>query len=217
MSGRRIVPLDGVGTGAGGRAFLYVFPCAYEDFAKLGMSTDPLARLHAFSSRYYEFFDLQRGWLVEAESVGEARQWETRWKRQLRDHAAPAPLLVPARAAGHTEWLRGAQPALEAARAQFAAQGFVVHAPLSAWVRQRLAERRERLDAGEQAAVARFGPIDAWGWPAPGTPLAALRDALDAYAELDIALEGAISPALRDWHLRSGLSVRLMQSVCTPR
>jgi len=62
VSGRRIVPLDGVGTGAGGRAFLYLFPCAYEDFAKLGMSTDPLARLHAFSSRYYEFFDLQRGW-----------------------------------------------------------------------------------------------------------------------------------------------------------
>ncbi|WP_454832384.1 GIY-YIG nuclease family protein [Pseudoxanthomonas wuyuanensis] len=217
MSGRRIVPLDGVGTGADGRAFLYVFPCAYEDFAKFGISTNPLARLHAFSSRYYEFFDLQRGWLVEAESVREARQWETRWKRQLRDHAAPAPLLVPARAAGHTEWLRGAQPALEAARAQFAAQGFVVHSPLAAWVRQRLAGRIDLLDMGEQAAIARFGPIDAWQQQPLGTPLAALRDALDAYAELEIALDGAISPALRAWHARCGMSARLMQSACTRR
>lgn len=200
-----MVPVDGVGTGADGRACLYLFPCAYEDFAKLGISTDPLARLHAFSPRYYEFFDLARGWLVEADAVREARGWETRLKRRLRDHAAPAPLLVPRQGAGHTEWLRGAQPALETARAEFEAQGHVVHAGLAGWVRQRLLARRELLDAGEHAAVARFGPIDAWPWPVPSGPLAALRDALDAYPALGIALDGAVSSALQAWHARASL------------
>lgn len=101
--GRRIVPPDGVGTGAAGRASLYVLPCAYEDFAKLGIAADPLARMRAFSPRYYEFFDLDRAWMADAGSLREARGWETRWKRALREHAAPPPLLVPARAAGGTE------------------------------------------------------------------------------------------------------------------
>jgi len=204
--GRRIVPVDGVGTGARGRACLYVLPCAYEDFAKLGIARDPLARMQAFSPRYYEFFDLDRGWLAEAGSVGEARGWETRWKRALRAHAAPAPLLVPARAAGHTEWLRGALPALDEAREALVAQGFVVHARLRDWVRQRLRERREGLGSGELAAVARFGPADAWPRAGAGTPLAALRDALDAYRALGIALDGAITPALAGWHARNSLS-----------
>ena len=56
--GRRVVPVKGVGSGASGRAFLYVLPCAYEDHAKLGIAGDPLVRMQAFSSRYYEFFDL---------------------------------------------------------------------------------------------------------------------------------------------------------------
>ncbi len=109
--GRRVVPVKGVGTGASGRAFLYVLPCAYEDHAKLGIATDPLRRMQAFSPRYYAFFDLDRGWLAEAASVREARSWETRLKRDLRLHAAPPPLIVPARAAGRTEWFRGAETA----------------------------------------------------------------------------------------------------------
>ena len=71
--GRRVVPVEGVGTGANGRAFLYVLPCAYEDHAKLGIASDPLRRMQAFSPRYYAFFDLDRGWLAEAASVREAR------------------------------------------------------------------------------------------------------------------------------------------------
>jgi hypothetical protein len=206
--GRRIVPVDGVGSGASGRACLYVLPCAYEDHAKLGIATDPLARMQAFSPRWYEFFDLDRGWLAEAGSMREARGWETHWKRALRDHAAPPPLQVPGQAAGHTEWFRGALTALDAARDGLAQEGFVVHAPLRAWVAHRLREQRERLEAGEQAAVAHYGAPDAWpaaiAWP----PLAALRDALDAYALLGLALDDAVSPALQDWLRRNTLAPR---------
>lgn len=208
MAGRRVVPVKGIGTGAAGPACLYLLPCAYEDFAKLGIARDPLARMQAFSSRYYEFFDLDRGWLVEAADVREARGWETRWKRALREHAAPPPLLVPARAAGRTEWFRGALPRLAGAADELAGQGFAVHAPLRDWVRQRLSARRESLESGERAAVARFGPVDAWPRAMPGTPLSALRDALDAYTALQVPLEDAISPALRAWLARSSLSPR---------
>lgn len=209
MSSRRVVPLDGVGTGAQGRACLYVFPCAYEDFAKLGMSTDPLARLQAFSPRYFEFFDLERAWLVEAESVREARGWETRWKRRLRQHAAPAPLLVPKAAAGHTEWLRGAEEALVRTRDSFVAEGFTVHDGLVAWVRQRLQARCERLASAEQAAIAAFGPVEDWRGEARGTALAGLRDLLDAHAVLGVqGWQQMVSPDLHAWHARCSLSPR---------
>lgn len=207
-AGRRIVPVDGVGTGASGHACLYVLPCAYEDHAKLGIATDPLARMQAFSPRWYEFFDLDRAWLAEAGSMREARGWETHWKRALRDHAAPPPLQVPARAAGHTEWFRGARVRLDEARETLGAQGFVVHAPLRAWAARRLHGQRERLEAGEQAAVARYGGVDAWPLATAWPPLAALRDALDAYAVLDVALDDAISPTLQHWLARNTLAPR---------
>ena len=207
-AGRRIVPVDGVGTGASGCACLYVLPCAYEDHAKLGIATDPLARMQAFSPRYYEFFDLDHGWLAEAGSLREARAWETRWKRALRDHAAPPPLQVPPRAAGHTEWFRGALAVLDGARNELAAQGFVVHTPLRAWLAQRLREQRERLEAGERAAVAAYGVPDVWPAAVAGSPLIRLRDALDAYAVLEVDLEDAVSPSLRAWLARNTLSPR---------
>ncbi|WP_299342266.1 GIY-YIG nuclease family protein [uncultured Pseudoxanthomonas sp.] len=207
-TGRRVVPVDGVGTGASGRACLYVLPCAYEDHAKLGIATDPLARMQAFSPRYYAFFDLDRGWLAEAGSLREARAWETRWKRALRDHAAPPPLQVPAQAAGHTEWFRGALSILDEARYELASQGFVVHAPMRAWIARRLREQRERLHSGEQAAVAHFGAPDAWPAAAAWPPLARLRDALDAYAALGIDLDDAMSPSLHAWLARNTLLSR---------
>lgn len=202
------MPVDGVGTGASGRACLYVLPCAYEDHAKLGIATDPLARMQAFSPRWYEFFDLDSGWLAEAGSVREARNWETRWKRALREHAAPPPLQVPAQAAGHTEWFRGALAALQEARGELVAQGFVVHTPLRGWVARRLQAQRERLETGEQAAIARYGAPDVWLPAAISPPLAALRDALDAYAVVGVRLDDAVSPALQDWLARNTLAPR---------
>jgi len=205
--GRRIVPVEGVGTGASGRACLYLLPCAYEDHAKLGIATDPLARMQAFSPRYYAFFDLDRGWVAEAGSVREARTWETRLKRDLRAHAAPPPLTVPARAAGRTEWFRGAEAALQMARVALEQEGFNVH-PLRAWVAQRLHAQRDLLETGEHAAVARFGPVDGWPPAHAGAPWQAIRDALDAYVALDLPLEDAVSPALQAWHARNSLSPR---------
>lgn len=203
---RRIVPLGGLGTGPRGRTYLYAFPIAGEDFGKLGIARDPLVRLQAFSRRYYDFFDLTQGWLVEAESIGEARSWETHLKRLLRLHAAPAPIEVPSRAGGRTEWFRGASLQLVDAREQLAAQGFQVHAPLSTWVADQLLPWRDQLDGLERRLVAQLGAVENWpaAWAHP--VLVALRDALDACAVMRLSLDGAVSLALQAWHRRNSLS-----------
>ena len=206
---RRIVPLDGLGTGPRGRTFLYTFPRVGEDFTKLGIARDPLVRLQAFSHRYYDFFDLDQGWLVEAETVREARAWETHWKRALRSQAAPAPLLVPAQASGHTEWFRGAMMQLHQARDELAAQGFQVHAPLSDWVREQLLPWRDQLDGLERGLIAQLGAVETWpaAWAHP--LLTRLRDALDACVVLLLPLDDAVSHALRLWLKRNSLSPAL--------
>ncbi|MGE8224504.1 MAG: GIY-YIG nuclease family protein [Stenotrophomonas sp.] len=203
---RRIVPFEGLGTGPQGRTYLYAFPVAGEDFGKLGIVRDPLVRLQAFSRRYYDFFDLMHGWLVEAESIGEARGWETRLKRLLRLHAAPAPIEVPSRAGGRTEWFRGASQLLVDAREQLAAQGFQVHAPLSTWVADQLLPWRDQLDGLERRLVAQLGAVENWPAASIHPVLAALRDALGACAVLQLSLDGAVSPTLQAWHRRNSLS-----------
>lgn len=170
---------------------------------KLGISRDPLDRIQAFSRRYFEFFDLQRGWLLETDSVREAQGQETRLRRSLRLLNAPAPLLVPGRAAGGTEWYRGASSLLEQAREEFAAQGYIVHQPLEDWLRIRLAGRRGDLYtwAERMLSAADAEPGDAH--PAGAElPLShrMLRDALDGYVALGIPLEDALPPAVCEWY-----------------
>lgn len=206
--GRRLIPVGSIGRRVYGTTFLYVLPCANEDHAKLGIAGDPLVRMQTFSSRYYEFFDLDAGWLLEAATVAEARAWETTLKRQLRAHAAPAPLLVPARAGGRTEWVRGALSALAGWRDAQVEQGFVAHAPLRGWVRQRLLQAGADLQHHVQAMVERFGAVAYWPPAVPGTPLGVLRDVLDACVLLETMPDDLGQADLDAWHRRnSGVSL----------
>ena len=205
VGARRIVPVGNVGRRMRGHTFLYVLPCVGEDYAKLGIATDPMSRLQAFSPRYYALFDLQQGWLVEAETEQEARGWETHWKRQLRAHAAPAPLTVPLRAGGHTEWLRGALTELGSLRDALELQGFTVHPSLQSWVRARLLQQRDLLASAEQAAVRSFGEPAQWPAAISHPGLLRLRDGLDAYLALQLPIEDLLSAELRTWHARNSL------------
>jgi len=74
-----------------GRVFAYVFPCAWEDYAKIGFSRDPLGRISALHRRWFEFFDLDAGTLVEAESERDARDLELQLRSPFKAHRAPAP------------------------------------------------------------------------------------------------------------------------------
>lgn len=205
---RRLIAIGSMGSRVRGTTFLYVLPCANEDHAKLGIAGDPLTRMQAFSPRYFELFDLDAGWLLEADTLKEARGWETALKRWLRPHAAPAPLLVPARAGGRTEWVRGALSLLAGWRDAQVAQGFVAHAPLRGWVRQRLLQAHENRHHGVQALVERFGPAEFWPPAAGSAPLGLLRDALDACVLLDVEPGDDDVPGLRAWHERNSLVSR---------
>lgn len=178
-----------------GRCFVYVLPGAWEDLCKLGFSRDPLARLQQFHPRWFEFFDIEHAMLVETETVRDARDLELELRRPLAAHKAPMPLTIRASAGGHTEWLRGAGPALEAAVADLKRRGHHVHAPARDWLRDALLAR---IDLLYDWSHTRFvGPLGD-GVVDPAT-LRALRDMLDAHVALAIDPEPWLAPAVHDW------------------
>lgn len=181
-----------------GPAFLYVLPTPHEDLLKLGFSRDPLARMQALHSRFYDFFDLERGFAVQTDTVAEARALESRHGRALREHRAPMPLTA-GRAGGHTEWYRGATLKLAGVAEECAAAGFVVHRPLAAWVRQRLLLHAPLLH--DWSALLRVDELEARGAESVGTlTQRRVLDVLDAYPALGLDLERWLPDAVRAWH-----------------
>ncbi|HEX2596637.1 MAG TPA: GIY-YIG nuclease family protein [Luteimonas sp.] len=194
---RRIDPREPGNRGPSrGRSYLYVLPCAYEDILKLGFSRDPLERMQTLHPRWFEFFDLDRAFLVEAETVRDVRDLELGLAGVIADHNAPAPLVIRREAAGHTEWYRGAYEVLATTAQALAAGGYVMHAPLRPWLRQRLLERSDRLFSWTLAAVS-ADDLDA----AALTPASRLVvDTLDAFSVLDIDLAPLLPPQVLQWH-----------------
>ncbi len=140
-----------------GRVFAYVFPCAWEDYAKIGFSRDPLGRISALHRRWFEFFDLDAGTLVEAESERDARDLELQLRSPFKAHRAPAPMTVQDKAGGRTEWVRGANQALSLAVDALGAQGYRCF-QLKAWLQaaQRL---REALGLNVQVTPVAAGSL----------------------------------------------------------
>lgn len=164
-----------------GHWFAYVFPCAWEDFCKIGFSRDPLGRISALHRRWFEFFDLEAGWLVEAETQRDARDLELQLRRPLALHKAPSPLTVQEKAGGKTEWVRGANALLADAVAGLADHGHHVYA-LRPWLHQVMLQRVDRL---HDWAAAQLPEEESLRYRTPSVENA-LRDQLDAYAALDI-------------------------------
>ena len=188
---------------AAGPSFVYVLPCLGEARLKLGMSRDPLSRLQGLHPRWFDFFDLDAARLVQTDSVREARAIETRLKRALRAHNAPAPLRVSHAAGGHTEWFRGALDDLEQQTASLRVAGLRVHAPARPWLREALQARAGLLFHWTERMLEAIDPDFAppLASRAPTALERTLRDALDAYAALDLDPEPRVPAAvLRWWH-----------------
>jgi hypothetical protein len=179
-----------------GRCHLYVFPCAYEDLLKLGFSRDPLVRLQQLHPRWFAFFDLDRGFLVETESVPDARKLELRYRRLLEEHNAPQPLTVRDDAGGAREWFRGAQALLEQAATEMRETGHVVHAPLRPWLREALARRAELLFQWTGALT-----VEELESPCVATSAQrTVRDAIDAFDALGVDPAPWLPAAVLHWH-----------------
>lgn len=175
--------------------FLYVLPLAYEDFLKVGISSDPLMRIRAFSRRYYESFDLARTLLVQFDSRREAQARETALHRLLRPLSATQPITIPHCAAGGTEWYRGAYDALcrDVERDRLA--GHVVHGPGLDWWRARLEQARGALyEWAAQLLRESHGDLPT------GERLQLLADALDAWPALGLCADDALPEVVRRWH-----------------
>ncbi|MGO1068717.1 GIY-YIG nuclease family protein [Lysobacter sp. CA199] len=186
-----------------GRCFLYVLPCAYEDLLKLGFSRNPLSRAQQLQPRYFEFFDLDLAFAVQTDHVREARRLELQLRRALAEHNAPAPLTVRVAAAGHSEWYRGAYPALESHAHALAEQGLIVHRPLRDWLACELAGQGDQLYHRSRELMRQLqGEWELLDQP----PLAVLRrnllDTLDAHAALGIELAPRLPESLLRWYGR---------------
>lgn len=179
-----------------GLSYLYVLPCAYEDILKLGFSRDPVGRMQALHPRWFEFFDLDRAFLVEAETVRDVRDLELGLARVVADHNAPAPLVIRREAAGHTEWYRGAYDALQTTANALSAGGYVVHAPLRPWLRERLIERSDRLYSW---TVAMLPPLQLESHVSTSMHRQ-VRDCLDAFVALDVELEPLLPRETYVWY-----------------
>lgn len=171
---------------------LYVLPLFREDIAKLGISVEPLARVRAFSARYYECFDLSRSLLVGFDSVAEARRREAALHRLLRPWNAPAPLTVARIAGGGTEWYRGALPLLQAEAADDAGRGHPAWLPAGDWWRARLQAEQALLYEWAEACLGGVAP-DQILPPEAWSPIV---DVLDAWPALGLPLEPALPPAM---------------------
>ncbi len=181
-------------------SFVYILPCRREDILKVGFSRDPLARMRTLHPRFFEFFDLDRGLLVATEFVTDARALEAELFAEAADHRAPAPLLVAQAAGGHTEWFRGAGPLLrEAARRRAGEAGYVLHASLGAWVRQRMAAEAGCLFEAASHLMRAIEAADAYG--TRDRPIEdRLRNLLDAFVAAGIDVVHRVPAAAAAWY-----------------
>jgi T5orf172 domain len=188
-----------------GRAFVYVLPCRYEDILKIGFSRDPLDRLQDLHRRYFEFFDLDRAFLIETDHVRDARRLESALANAVAEHRAPSPLVIRRSAAGHTEWYRGAHEQVSNAWKTLSPNlGYKQHAPLTPWLRDRLLERSDILFEWSSRALNEIEVAAAEGSAHASDITHVLRAALDAYCAVGLPVEAYVPAEVIEWW-RKGL------------
>ena len=179
-------------------AFVYVAPARHEDILRLGFSHDPCARVRTFHERYFEYFDLERGFCLAATDEKDARRIELLLAHRCAEHRARAPLVITEAAGGFTEWYRGASALLrDAVEGLVREGGYAPPESLAARMRERLQQEREQLF---ERSLAMLDAIEALaGEPQAQRLSARLRASVDAYAALQIDVDGFVPAEVRAW------------------
>ena len=89
--------------------FVYLFALTDCSAFKVGFSCNPLQRIHTFSRRYFERFDLGQSLLLRVTTEEEARAIELALKHELAVFRTDSPEWVPVEAGGQTEWFGAVQ------------------------------------------------------------------------------------------------------------
>ena len=179
-------------------AFVYIIPARHEDILKLGFSHDPCDRVRAFHDRWFDYFDLERGFCLEATDEKDARRIELRLAHRCAEHRACAPLVIVEAAGGFTEWYRGASTPLRDAVDELVRDGgYAPPENLAVRMRQRLLQEREQLF---ERSLAMLDAIEALAGEQQAERLnMRLRATLDAYAALQIDVVEFLPAEVRAW------------------
>ena len=170
-------------------AFVYIVPARFEDILKIGFSREPGYRIRSFHTRYFEYFDLDRGFVFTANDEKDARRIERLLALQFADHRTHAPLVIEQSPGGFTEWFRCAYPLVREAAMQIAAKGgYPPLISVAALIREHLLREREHLF---EHATALLDVIDGLGKDDQQArkTAAAFGDVLDAFTAFDIAVD----------------------------
>jgi len=180
-------------------AFVYVAPARYEEILKVGFSHDPCDRLRSFHPRWFEYFDLESGFVLAATDEADARRIERLFADELREHRATAPLVIERAAGGFTEWYRGAHaPAAALATRLVAAGGYAPPESLAARMHARLLQERDQLF---ERTTFLLDAIEALQGEAQAAALEfSLRAMLDAYVVLQIDPHAFLPAHVIAWH-----------------
>jgi len=170
-------------------AFVYVVPARFEDILKIGFSREPSHRIRSFHPRYFEYFDLERGFAIAASDEKDARRIERDLALRFADHRTHAPLVIERAPGGSTEWYRGAYPVVLQVCTQLVADGG--YPPLSflaSRIREQLLRERELLF---EHATAVLDAVEGLGRDDPQARgiAAAFHNALDAFRAFDISVD----------------------------
>lgn len=187
-----------------GRSFVYVVPRRDDTLFKIGFARDPIERWRSLHRRFFSFFDLDLGVLVEARRVVEARALERRLLRQFGAFAALQPVEIDDGPGGAGEWRRGVLDEVIAATVALGeADGMIVHRPAATWLRAHLLERRDLLHAWSIRMVELAEAEAAYLSNDDASPAArAIHDMLEAHAVAGVEVASVLAPSVHAWIAR---------------
>lgn len=206
------IPVEGsvLRTLSTGRCFVYVLPCREQDTLKIGYARDPWARMRTLHPRFHDFFDLERGALLEVDRVREARALEKDLKSRFADARDVEPLQIRERAGGRFEWFRGVHPqVIDELQLLSGELGYPLHMPIRDWLREQWLMQLSHLVDWSQH---RYEQIEALHFSADSIHALqserALRNLLDSWQSIGVPLEDRLDSRLRRWY-RHGFQERL--------
>ena len=172
--------------------FVYLFALTDCSAFKVGFSCNPFQRIHTFSRRYYERFDVAQSLLLRLDTEAEARAIEATLKCELAAFRAESPTWVPLEAGGHTEWFSAVQFGSAGQRLRsFLTEHDGAHViDASTYIRGELLRQSGLFEpwAWSQAQQACDASASAYTLGSALAIADSLRDWLDAYRFFDVAL-----------------------------
>jgi hypothetical protein len=172
--------------------FVYLFALGDCSAFKVGFSCNPFQRIHTFSRRYYERFDVTQSLLLRLDTEAHARAIEATLKSEFAAFRAESPSWVPPEAGGHTEWFSAVQfgSAEERLRSFIGEHDGALVIDASTYIRGELQRQSGAFEpwAWNQAQQACDASASAYTVSHACALADSLRDWLDAYRFFDVAL-----------------------------